>query len=153
MMCSRKKKQTTRETSEVVWIGNQAFADYRLWECYKAGMYGNHLREPMVVHAASLLGCPESFRAALELAIEAWPISARVNLTDPFKNRWAWCGRAACCHKHGANLEEVNAGWRRLSHDSRDRADAVAFKIIRRMNEQWKLDLYHIRSGQLVFQF
>jgi hypothetical protein len=98
----------------------QFFAPYTQWEDWQNGMYrdvGRTEHESMVANAAKLLSNAESLKNAMTRAVNDWPISAAVNLTDQTKNHRPWLGQAACCIEFGCTETSVREAWNSIGAD------------------------------------
>lgn len=87
-------------------------------------------REAAVMNSANLMIDADLFEAACIRAINEWPNSAEANLTASVINHQAWLGHAACCLNHGASEDLIRLGWRTLSQEQQDQANAAADRAI-----------------------
>lgn len=113
----------------------QFFIHYERWEDYNAGMYTT--RRPNnqhVIFSYNLLRDSEKFYVAGKNMITDWPISTKVNLTNPSINKKAWIGQASCFYIHGSTEEETILAWWMMREEERTNANNVALNII----EEWK---------------
>lgn len=100
-------------------------------------------REAAIEASAELMREPDSFEIACRRAIDEWPNSAEANLTASVINHQAWLGHAACCLNHGASEDLTRLGWRMLSQEEQDSANAAADRAI----EYWEMKYAEARPG------
>lgn len=111
----------------------RVFHHYEKWEDWREGIYSANAPDPdetLSSRAARLLSDPIMLGVAMRRAVERWPISAEVNLSNRSRNRQAWLGQAACCLVVGAPEVFTSAGWRRLSLAEQEAANLVADEVI-----------------------
>lgn len=87
-------------------------------------------REYLIQRCVEFMANTEAFRDAMYQAIEEWPISCQVNLTNRANNRQAWLGHAACCIAIDCPEEPTRTAWWMLTQEQRDAADAAAAEAI-----------------------
>lgn len=133
------------------WIAGRAFADYRLWECYRAGLYLRRSTPPRVAAARAMLADSPRFRDTALEGLREWPISSRVHLTDPYRNHRPYLGRAACCRDAGATEWDTRIAWGLLNPDEQRRANAVADDILAHVELIWTPERYPRPNGPLEF--
>lgn len=78
-----------------------------------------------------LLKQPKQLEKYMALVVRDWVYSSEVYLTYKGYNRQAWLGQAACCYAHGATEAETKRGWRLLTQEEMDRANASADRVIK----------------------
>lgn len=100
-------------------------------------------RESAIEASAELMRESDSFEVACRRAIDTWPNSAEANLTASVINHQAWLGHAACCLNHGASEDLTRIGWRMLSQEEQDAANAAADRAI----EYWEMKYAEARLG------
>jgi len=105
--------------------------NYKKWEDYKNGMYHTKTRNQTIKKSMRLLSSANNFDATLRIVIKKWKFSTEHNLTDPTINKRAWLGRAACCFKYGACIDETRIAWHKLESHIQDEANHVAENIIK----------------------
>lgn len=94
-------------------------------------------RELMTQASADLMIDAPAFEAACIRAVDEWPNSAEVNLTASVINHQAWIGHAACCINHGASEDLTRLGWRTLTSDQQDAANAAADVAIKYWGDKY----------------
>jgi hypothetical protein len=67
---------------------------------------------------------------AAKMMLRDWPRAAEHNLTNREQNRRAWIGQATCCYSSNAPEGATRLAWWVLLADERDRANAVADRVI-----------------------
>lgn len=79
---------------------------------------------------AKLLSSPGDCLAAMERAVNEYPISAEQHLTKSMGRR-PWIGQAACCVEIGATEEETRVAWNfYMSPSQQDSANQIADAVI-----------------------
>jgi hypothetical protein len=108
----------------------QVFHHYAEWEDWKAGLYRCAVINEDTERAARMLANPEAFYMAAKMMLRDWPRAAEHNLTNREQNRRAWIGQATCCYSSNAPEGATRLAWWVLLADERDRANAVADRVI-----------------------
>ena len=140
--------------TDVVFVGNQAFADYRKWECYAAGMYETRRTdEPAVAKSTEVLSNPDLFQSLCDEVAALWRISAAVNLTNPHTNHNAYMGRACCCFASGATITETTQAWSSMSKRLQAAANDVAAKAAKKTILNLREEACRRASGGSGFLF
>ncbi|MNQ24554.1 hypothetical protein D3C85_377500 [compost metagenome] len=94
-------------------------------------------REFAILASAELMIDADAFEAACKHAIDTWPNSTEANLTASVINHQAWLGHAACCLSHGASEDLTRLGWRTLTEEQQDAANAAAGRAIAYWEEKY----------------
>ena len=98
-----------------------------MWQSFKKSM-------TRVQQAARLLSDPQACRAAMQRAVNQYPISAEQHLSKP-SGRRPWMGQAACSVELGALEEETRIAWNfYMTPDAQASANAIADDVI----AQWE---------------
>lgn len=92
----------------------------------------------MVAASAGLMKDPAAFEAAMIRAVNEWPNSCEAALTASVINHQAWIGHAGCAINHNAPEDLTRLGWRTLTQEQQDAANAAADRAI----EYWA-EKYH----------
>lgn len=137
--------------NDVLWREGRAFADYRKWECYRAGMYRQGTSPERTEQAQRLLADPPRFRDALLDTLKAWPVSFRVHLTDPHRNHQAYLGRVACCRLYHATEWDTQAAWWLLTPQEQRNANDVADTVEAQCQLIWTPEHFPSPSAQWAF--
>ena len=115
---------------------------YNLWEDEKNGMY--HLdegftekeEEELSLKAKSLLCDSEEFyKVALDV-IDKWRYAAEQNLSNKGRNRQAWIGQASCNYKFKIPEYITKYGWRLMTIEQQNVANAIADEVIKKWEEK-----------------
>lgn len=104
---------------------------YWLWEdseIYKPS--GIKTDEPVQL-AIKMLTDLELFERTAREVIHNWKYACEHNLTNIGLNRIAYIGQASCYYKFDVREDETRKAWGYLTDDQRDKANAVADKILR----------------------
>ena len=107
--------------------------DGGMWKIPAAGERGRFADA-----AEQLMANPDSFRDAMRRALDEWPRSVAVALTNPSLNHRAWIGHAGCYLATGSPEEATRIGWHQLDEGEQAAANAAADEAI----EEW-----HARNG------
>lgn len=79
---------------------------------------------------ARLLADKDQCRAAMQKAVDQFPISAEQHLSKSLGRR-PWIGQAACCAVIGATEEETRIAWNfYMTPQEQDSANAIADEVI-----------------------
>ena len=70
------------------------------------------------------------FEAAMMRAVSEWPMSCEANLTASSINHQAWIGHAGCAIVANSPEDMTRLGWRSLSQEQQDLANAAADRCI-----------------------
>ena len=127
----------------------RVFRHYSEWEEARCGMWIRPIgseREYHIQRCREFMADTELFRSAMFRAINEWPVSCEVNLTNGSNNRRAWIGHAACCMAIGCPEEPTRAAWWTLTQSQRDAADAAAEEAIR----EWERAYILTMQGDLL---
>lgn len=115
---------------------------YWEWEDYQHGMFNNggeytEAEEEQLAHTAKeLLSNQQEFYESALRMVTQWKKAAEQNLTNQNRNRQAWIGQATCCFKINIPERITKYGWRLMSPEQQNEANATADKIIK----IWELD-------------
>ena len=129
----------------------QKYHHYKTWEDYVNGQY-NVIdfkkvslveQEDLIDKASKLLSNPDKFYRIAKQVVKNWPIATEQHLTNLNSNRRAWLGQASCCYECGCCEQLTKIGWHRLPGEYKDRANAVAEKVILEWENEMEL------AGQL----
>lgn len=108
---------------------------YQLWEDYVNGMYKkgfNEKQEKILINKSKLLlKTPEILYANMKKAVEEWPHSAEINLSNNNCNRQAWLGAAACCITFKCPEHLTKLAWHNLTLKQKNKANEIADKVIK----------------------
>ena len=105
---------------------------YWLWEDYKAGLYNltteyNEVETEELANMAKELLCnSEAFLMVALKVISEWKHAAKVNLSNPSRNRQAWIGQASCCYVLKIPEYITKFGWRSMTMEQQAEANRVA---------------------------
>lgn len=111
----------------------QIFHPYYLWEDYKLGFYDNisgKNKQELINKVVELFSNQDLTEEFMQRVINEWIYSCEHNLTNYSMNRVAYLGQAACCIYAGVPSSITMEAWSLVSKDNRDKADAIANKII-----------------------
>jgi hypothetical protein len=110
----------------------QQYAHYLKWEDYQNGMWRMDIEntELFVQKAMKLLSSPKEFYNIATETVQAWRVSALINLTDNSCNKRAWLGQASCCYKHKVPEHLTRIAWNLLSKKQQDIANDIATRVI-----------------------
>src|SRR3990167_10987484 len=90
---------------------------YEKWEDFQHGLYMKTVRgdernqEELTRKCMSLLSNQDRFFQVAREMINAWPISADVNLSNTNRNQQAWVGQASCCYELGVPEFITKFAW------------------------------------------
>lgn len=110
----------------------RVYRHYKLCEEYASGMWkvvDSSERDRQAKLALELLSNPEEFEKAGFRLIEEWPFSCEVTFTAKTLNHQSWLGQAACALIHGCAEDATRQGWKSLTKDQQEAANAVADKV------------------------
>jgi hypothetical protein len=105
------------------------FHHYQLMEEYQSPMWKvvpPDQREALVLKSAALMIDSKSFHLACVRVLREWPKSCEANLSATVINHQAWIGHASCALNHGAPEDLTRLGWRMLTQEQQDLANAAA---------------------------
>lgn len=111
----------------------QVFYPYWEWEDYANGFYSKieKTQEIEKIHlAVNLLSNENLFYSVAKEMISKWLKSSEQNLTDDTINKKAWIGQASCCYSSGVPEYLTREAWGQLTETQREKANAVATKVI-----------------------
>ena len=113
----------------------RVFHHFSKWEDHAHGMYDlfsgtSDQLESLKSLAVKLLSDEKELNRAMVYVAFEWRHSAEVNLSHTGRNRQAWLGQAACCHRHGVPEEITRAAWCTLNEETQRAANAVADEVI-----------------------
>jgi len=94
-------------------------------------------RAQAVKDSAELMIDSERFEKACMRVIDEWPNSCEANLTASVINHQAWIGHAACSLDHGSSEDLTRLGWRTLTQEQQDAANAAADRAIHCWGERY----------------
>jgi hypothetical protein len=120
----------------------QKYHHYEKWEDFKQGMYklvSRRNNNDLIKGARLLLMNESKLYAAMKHVAFEWSFASDQNMTNRNRNRQAWLGQAACCYSTGATEDMTKQAWHLLSEKEKNRANAVADKIILEWEEHYKL--------------
>lgn len=87
-------------------------------------------REKFITDAANLMISVDDFYNAMIQAVNDWPLSCEANLTASSINHQAWLGHAGCAIAVNSPEDMTRLGWRTLTQDQQDLANAAADRAI-----------------------
>ena len=87
-------------------------------------------RQGFIRAAEALMVNPEAFRDAMRRALNEWPRSVSVALTNPSMNHRAWIGHAGCYLATGSPEETTRLGWHLLDEGEQLTANETADAVI-----------------------
>ena len=112
----------------------RVYHHHNFWEDFLAGMYALSVppetEQEFIDDSEELLADPIELHQAMTNVVYAWPIAARVNLSNISRNRQAWLGQAACSYTHGAPEYLTRQGWHRLMPNEQGIANGIADRVI-----------------------
>ena len=128
----------------------QFFTHYEKWEDFKNGMYSTELSliEKSIPLAINILGNADVCRIAMDMALSEWPISSKLNLTNPSINRIAWLGWASCSIYAKSPKLATCMAWKQLTRKQQREANKIAYRLIKVwemdycLSKQFKLEFY-----------
>lgn len=91
----------------------------------------------MVQASADLMKDPQAFEAAMVKAVNEWPNSCEAALTASVMNHQAWIGHAGCAINHNSPEDLTRLGWRTLTQQQQDEANAAADRAIAYWRERY----------------
>jgi hypothetical protein len=111
------------------------FHNYLKWEDWKRGMYrplqqDSPEAEELITLALHLLSSPRKLYRVMSLVSTKWRYASEMNLSHAAINRQAWLGQAACCYEYHVPEHLTKQAWWRLTQDQRDKANAIADRVI-----------------------
>ena len=111
----------------------------------EAPMWGNAQpseSDRLIDEAIMLLSNCDRFSLACREVFIAWPYSSEHNLSAVRTNRKAWLGWAACYVAIGSTEYTTRNGWRLLSKQQQEDANATAASAIK----EWEMEYAKDRS-------
>jgi len=111
------------------------YAHYNTWEAYHAGLYKLGINEAMVENSITLLTDTKLFEETAGEVLNKWPISTKINMTNPSRNKQAWVGQSACCYKYGSNEDSTKEAWNKMNEADKQKANIIADNIILIFNQ------------------
>ena len=111
----------------------------------EAPMWGNappSETDRLIDEARILLSNCDRFSLACREVFIAWPYSSEHNLSAVRTNRKAWLGWAACYVAIGSTEYTTRNGWRLLSKQQQEDANATAASAIK----EWEMEYAKDRS-------
>lgn len=118
----------------------RVFHHYKLCEEYESNMWKYVLpetRQGYVDAAAALMIDWPRFEEAMMRAVNEWPYSCEANLSASCINHQAWIGHAGCAIAVGSPEDLTRLGWRTLTQDQQDLANAAADRCIAAWREKY----------------
>lgn len=122
----------------------RVFHHYKLCEEYNSNMWRVipiDQRPNAIDSSANLMIDAALFELACKRAIDEWPYSSEAALTASTMNHQAWIGHAACALNHGAPEDLTRLGWRTLTEQQQDDANAAADRAIAYWKEKYVFNL------------
>ena len=87
-------------------------------------------RAGFITESAALMMDAAKFADSMRYALDEWPLSVSVALTNPGLNRRAWLGHAGCYLATGSPEETTRLGWHTLDEWHQREANAAADRVI-----------------------
>lgn len=81
--------------------------------------------------AIKMLTDLDLFEKTAREVIHNWHYTCEHNLTNTGLNRIAYIGQASCFYKYDVREDETRKAWSYLTDEQREKANAVADKILR----------------------
>ena len=91
----------------------------------------------LILGAAKLMIDHQKFKDACMKVVNEWPVSCEANLTAHSINHQAWIGHAACAIELGSPEDMTRFGWRTLTKEQQDLANAAADDAIAYWSEKY----------------
>jgi ParB-like chromosome segregation protein Spo0J len=111
----------------------RVYHTWEKWECYRAGFYGERLKDMTTEEGEeqyrAFLSNLDAFRTALEQVTTEWVFSCEHYLTNDRMNRIAWLGQASVAQALGIP-SLCRGGYHRLTEEQRKAADMLALEYL-----------------------
>jgi hypothetical protein len=110
----------------------RVYHPYWDWEEIDHNMWGSvENRSVWVKRAIAFTSDHRKYGRFMRRVIKEWPVSCENALTDPYINRKAWVGHAACALAMGCPEDIVRAAWGKLTSEQQLLANREAERAIR----------------------
>lgn len=129
----------------------RVFHHYKLCEEYNSNMWRVipiDERPAAIDSSAKLMIYFDAFETACNRVITEWPYSCEAALSASTMNHQAWIGHAACALNHGAPEDLTRLGWRTLTEQQQDDANAAADRAIANWKEKYVFNLKNKQVGR-----
>ncbi len=87
-------------------------------------------RRKYIDAASDLMANPARFKRAMLRAVEEWPNSCEVAMTNQSLNHLAWFGHAGCCLEVGSPEDCTRLAWHTLDDHEQAAANDAAQQVI-----------------------
>ena len=123
------------EVAQNVYLfGGRKWHPFWVWEDFQNGLFAGYVRQGKVDESKALLSSPDDLETAMLQIAQEWIHACEQNMSNPSRNKQAFLGQCACCKRFEATESEVRTAWRSLTEDQKNKANAVADKVI----NHWK---------------